>query len=87
MDSQLLVSFRLPREDLAAFVRSGGFRGKLTAGDRAITSTTGAELGWRLGEAKQVEGLGEVARGLGRNLVVVLDDPRQPVVHLEAATL
>ncbi|MDP8908970.1 MAG: hypothetical protein M3N47_07605 [Chloroflexota bacterium] len=87
MDTQLLVSFRLPREDLAEFVRSGNFRGKLTEGDRAIASSVGSELGWRLGEAERVAGLSDTRSGLGRNLVVVLDDPRRPVVHLQAATL
>jgi len=87
MDTQLLVSFRLPREDLATFVRSGDFRGKLTEGDRAIASTAGSELGWHLDEAKRVKGLSDIRPGLGRNLVVVLDDPRRPVVHLETATL
>lgn len=87
MDTQLLVSFRLPREDLAEFVRSGNFRGELNEGDRAIASSVGSELGWRLQEAERVAGLSDVRSGLGRNLVVVLDDPRRPVVHLEAARL
>ena len=87
MDTQLLVSFRLPREDLAEFVRSGSFRGELTEGDRAIASSVGSELGWRLGEAERITGLSDARSGLGRNLVVVLDDPRRPVVHLQAATL
>lgn len=87
MDTQLLVSFRLPREALAEFVASGNFRGELTEGDRAIGSTVGEQLGWRLGGAKRIEGLADVGDGLGRNLVVVLDDPQRPAVHLEVATL
>ena len=87
LDTQLLVSFRLPAKDLPAFVRSGTFRGQLTEGDRAIAPNVGSELGWQLDDAKNVEGLSDVQAGLGRNLVVVLDDPQRPMVHLEAATL
>lgn len=87
LDSQLLVSFRLPAADLDAFVRSGSFRRTLTDGDRAIGASTGSELGWHVDRAKRVKGLADVRPGLGRNLVVVLDEPRQPVVYLEAATL
>ncbi|MDP8995130.1 MAG: hypothetical protein M3N07_09155 [Pseudomonadota bacterium] len=68
-------------------MRSGNFRGELPEGDRAIASSVGSELGWRLGEAERVAGLSDVRSGLGRNLVVVLDDPRRPVVHLQAAPL
>jgi len=87
MDTQLLVSFVLPRKDLAAFVRSGHFGGELRDGDRAIASSVGSEIGWRLKDAKRVEGLAEIVHGLGRNLVVVLDDPQRPLVHLEAMTI
>lgn len=62
----------------------GNFRGQLTEGDGAIASSVGSELGWRLQQVERVAGLSDVRSGLGRNLVVVLDDPRRPVVHLEA---
>jgi len=87
MDTQVLVSFEIPRADLDAFVASGNFRRTLTDNDRAIGSTVGGEIGWHLDKAKRVMGLGEVMSGLGRNLVVVLDDPRLAAVYLEAVAL
>lgn len=87
MDTQLLVSFRIPRSELQAFVRSGDFHAKLVEGNRAIATPIGEEIGWQLEDAKRVEGLADTQTGLYRNVVVVLDDPRHPVVHMEAGTL
>lgn len=87
MDTQLLVSFRLPAADLDAFVSSADFSRKLVDNDRAISSGVGTEIGWRLNEAERVKGLAETTTGRYRNLVVVLDDPRRPAVYLEAGTL
>jgi len=85
MDTQLLVSFRLPAAALDAFVASGRFGGVLTEEDLTIVPSLGAQIGWRLADAKRVEGLSDnTSDGLSRNLVVVLDDPRRPWVHLEA---
>jgi hypothetical protein len=39
----------------------------------------------RAGRAK-VAGLSEIQAGLGRNLMVVHDDPRRPAVYLVAST-
>lgn len=88
MDTQVLVSFSVPRADLSAFITSGKFRGTLTEGDRAIAASTGSALGWQLDQAKKVEGLADTSRpGLYRNVLVVLDDSERPAVYLEAGTL
>lgn len=87
MDTQVLVSFRIPRKDLDAFIRSGNFHSTLVENNRVIASDAGAKLGWQLKKAERVMGLADVKPGLGRNLVVVLDDPQRPGVYLEAATL
>jgi len=84
MDTQLLVSFRLPAAALDAFVASGRFGGVLTDEDRAIAQHIGAQIGWRLAAAKRVKGLSDDSSTLSRNLVAVLDDPRRPWIHLEA---
>jgi hypothetical protein len=87
MDTQVLVSFRLPRKDLDAFVRSGNFRSTLVENNRAIVSGTGAKLGWQLEKAKRITGLRDVKPGLGRNLLIVLDESQRPAIYLEAASL
>jgi hypothetical protein len=87
LDTQVLMSFRIPRADLDAFVRSGNFQGTLRDDYRAITTSAGEGIGWDLDKAKHVQGLADVKSGLGRNLLVVLDDPQRPAVYLEAATL
>jgi hypothetical protein len=69
------------------FVHEGHFKGRLQPGNRTLSDPEGKELGWRLTGPAKVSGLEEIRAGLGRNLMVVYDDPPRPAVYLSATTL
>jgi hypothetical protein len=87
MDTTVYVGLRLPRSAVRAFVRDGHFNGSLKSGNRTLSGSEGKELGWRLTGPAKVAGLDEIQAGLGRNLMVVHDDPQRPAVYLSATTL
>ena len=86
MDTSVFVGMRLPRRAVRGFVRDGHFRDALAPGNRTLFEPEGKELGWRLTGPAKVAGLSEDQAGLGRNLMVVYDDPRRPAVYLVAGT-
>ena len=86
MDTSVFVGLRLPRRAVRGFVRDGHFRDALQPGNRTLFEPEGKELGWRLTGPAKVAGLSEVQAGLGRNLMVVYDDPQRPAVYLVAST-
>jgi hypothetical protein len=87
MDTTVYVGLRLPRSAVRTFVREGRFKGSLRPGYRALFDPEGKELGWRLTGPAKVAGLDEIQADLGRNLMVVYDDPQRPAVYLVATTL
>jgi hypothetical protein len=77
--------------DLSAGGRGSGqepaiVRALAIAGLTAVAAL-GLVLGWRLTGPAKVAGLDEIQAGLGRNLMVVYDDPQRPAVYLSATTL
>jgi hypothetical protein len=87
MDTTVYVGLRLPRGAVRTFVHDGHFRGRLQPGNRTLFVPEGKELGWRLTGPAKVAGLEEIQAGLGRDLMVVYDDPQRPAVYLSATTL
>jgi hypothetical protein len=83
-DELLVASFTLDRADLDPFWRSGDFDGPAQPGERVLTDDLGLGLGWDLDQAGAVLGHEEDVDGLVRQVVVDVDDPRTPVVHLRA---
>jgi hypothetical protein len=87
MDTTVYIGMRLPRGAVPSVVRAGHFKGPLRPGYRALLDPEGKELGWRLKSPATLAGLDEIHAGLGRNLMVVYDDPQRPAVYLSATTL
>jgi hypothetical protein len=87
MDTTVYVGLRLPRGAVRTFVRDGHFKDRLQPGNRTLLDPEGKELGWRLTGPAKVAGLEEIQAGLGRNLMVVYDNPRRPAVYLAVTTL
>jgi hypothetical protein len=86
MDTSVDIGMRLPRRAVRTFVRDGHFKGSLQSGNRTLFEPEGKELGWRLKGPAKVAGLEEIQAGLGRNLMVVYDDPQRPTVYLVGST-
>ena len=93
MDSRVIAGFRLPREDLDAFLSRNRFEGPLREGQVTVfaKTATGKEIPWpALAElerqSEHVSGLEEQNLPWGYRAVTVdRRDPARPAVYLYAA--
>lgn len=86
VDTSVYLSFAAPAEDYEAFLTASDFRARPEPGHDAMQAGAGEGLGWRLDDIQEFAGHEERVDGLVRQLLVDLDDPDRPVIHLHAFT-
>lgn len=87
MDEVLRMRFTIPRADLATFVRGSRFTERLEEGYRPFLDGEVAETGWKTERIERLRGVSEIVDGLGRRVLVDLDDPERATVYVVAGSL
>lgn len=83
LDTSITARFTIPPEALAglrSLISEPLEEGYRTVGDRP-------KLGWKVEDSKRFLGASDIVKGVGRNVLVDLDQPSRPVVYLVASTV